>query len=502
MNLNDFYSIVFENRAITVSADDLSKVRQSHEFLKSFADKKLIYGINTGFGPMAQYHIDSDKLKQVQMNLIRSHCTGTGDTLSPTEVRAIMLTRLNTFLQGYSGIHTDTIEILQEFINHGITPIIYEHGSVGASGDLVQLSHLALCLIGEGEVWYNNQRHKTTELLKNLNIKPLQIHIREGLALANGTSVMTAIGLINTLKAKRLADVSISMSCLINEIVEAFDDHFSAPLNNAKLHNGQSLVAKRMRETLKGSLLIRKRENYFYNQEITDPHIETKVQEYYSLRCVPQILGAIVDEIATAERVLVAELNSASDNPIIDLETQNIYHGGNFHGDYVAFEMDKIKIGITKLTMLAERQLNYLCHSKLNNILPPFVNLGVLGLNYGMQATQFTATSTTAECQTLSNPMYIHSIPSNNDNQDIVSMGTNAALISKRVIENSFQVLAIEAIALVQAVDYLKFATKLSPTTKVFYDNIRRLVPMFTDDNPLSDAIKEITTFLKKGLND
>lgn len=497
MNLSEFYSIVFENKCVNLSQEELEVVDKSYEFLKNFSSKKLIYGINTGFGPMAQYRIDDHNLKQVQVNLIRSHCTGTGAILSPQEVRAVMLARLNTFLQGYSGIHTDTVKILQQFINHNITPIIYEHGSVGASGDLVQLSHLALCLIGEGEVFYQNQCRKTKDVLTQLNIEPLRIHIREGLALANGTSVMTAIGLINLIKSQQLIETATLMSCLINEIVSAFDDHFSYQLNAAKQHTGQREIAARMREILQSSQCIRKRENFFYNKEITDTHIDIKVQEYYSLRCVPQILGAVLDEIINAEKVLINELNSASDNPIIDIETKNIYHGGNFHGDYVAFEMDKLKIGITKLTMLVERQLNYLCHSKLNNILPPFVNLGVLGLNYGVQAAQFTATSTTAESQTLSNPMYIHSIPNNNDNQDIVSMGTNAALITKKIIENSFQVLAIQAIALVQAVDYLKIDYKLSSETKTFYSNIRQIVPTFVKDSPLSKGIEDITIFLK-----
>lgn len=497
MNLSEFYSIVFEDESINLSQKELDVVDRSYEFLKNFSSKKLIYGINTGFGPMAQYRIDDHNLKQVQVNLIRSHCTGTGTILSPQEVRAVMLARLNTFLQGYSGVHTDTVKILQQFINHNIIPVIYEHGSVGASGDLVQLSHLALCLIGEGEVFFQNQYQKTKDVLTQLNIAPLRIHIREGLALANGTSVMTAIGLINLIKSQQLIKIATLMSCLINEIVSAFDDHFSYQLNAAKQHTGQREIASKMRKILQSSQCIRKRENYFYNKEIIDNHIDIKVQEYYSLRCVPQILGAVLDEINNAEKVLVNELNSASDNPIIDIETENIYHGGNFHGDYVAFEMDKLKIGITKLTMLVERQLNYLCHSKLNNILPPFVNLGVLGLNYGVQAAQFTATSTTAESQTLSNPMYIHSIPNNNDNQDIVSMGTNAALITKKIIENSFQVLAIQAIALVQAVDYLQIDSKLSLKTKTFYNDIRRIVPTFVEDSPLSKSIEDITIFLK-----
>lgn len=498
MNLDKFYSVVFGNDKVEVSAEDMQTVAGSYEFLERFAANKLIYGINTGFGPMAQYRIDEASMRQLQINLIRSHCTGVGQILSAEETKAVMLTRLNTFLQGYSGVHTDTIELLQVLINNNITPIIYEHGSVGASGDLVQLAHLALCLVGEGEVMVDGCRRKTEDVFGQMGIKPLRIHLREGLALTNGTSVMTAIGLINVLRAKRLIELSVTLSSMINEVVGAFDDHFSEELNMAKRHKGQREIARTMRYILATSRCIRKRENYFYNQEIKDNFIEHKVQEYYSLRCVPQILGAIADEADNAERVLLDELNSASDNPIIDVKTGNVYHGGNFHGDYVAFEMDKLKTGITKLTMLAERQLNYLCHNKLNGILPPFVNLGVLGLNYGVQAAQFTATSTTAECQTLSMPMYVHSIPNNNDNQDIVSMGTNAALITKRVIENSFQVLAIEAVAMVQAVDYLQIADLLSVKTRQLYDRVRRIVPLFVEDNPLYGAIEELVEELKK----
>lgn len=498
MNLDKFYSVVFGNDKVEVSAEDMQTVAGSYEFLERFAAKKLIYGINTGFGPMAQYRIDEASMRQLQINLIRSHCTGVGQILSAEETKAVMLTRLNTFLQGYSGVHTDTIELLQVLINNNITPVIYEHGSVGASGDLVQLAHLALCLVGEGEVMVDGCRRKTEDVFGQMGIKPLRIHLREGLALTNGTSVMTAIGLINVLRAKRLIELSVTLSSMINEVVGAFDDHFSDELNMAKRHKGQREIARTMRYILATSRCIRKRENYFYNQEIKDNFIEHKVQEYYSLRCVPQILGAIADEADNAERVLLDELNSASDNPIIDVKTGNVYHGGNFHGDYVAFEMDKLKTGITKLTMLAERQLNYLCHNKLNGILPPFVNLGVLGLNYGVQAAQFTATSTTAECQTLSMPMYVHSIPNNNDNQDIVSMGTNAALITKRVIENSFQVLAIEAVAMVQAVDYLQIADLLSVKTRQLYDRVRRIVPLFVEDNPLYGAIEELVEELKK----
>jgi histidine ammonia-lyase len=280
--------------------------------------------------------------------------------------------------------------------------------------------------------------------------------------------------------------------------VESFDDHFSVLLNNVKKHNGQQVVAGAMRSILHDSKLIQKREDRLYNGKIEEKVFSQKIQEYYSLRCVPQILGPICDAIRNTEEVLLNEINSVNDNPIVDVESKNVYHGGNFHGDYVSYEMDKLKAGVTKLSMLAERQLNFLMNNKLNGILPPFANLGTLGLNLGMQGAQFTATSTTAENQTLSNPMYVHSIPSNNDNQDLVSMGTNSALITKKVIENTFQVLAIEFLTIIQAIDYLKIETKLSKKSFSTYEQLRKLVPVFTDDAPLYENLEKIKQHLQK----
>jgi histidine ammonia-lyase len=284
----------------------------------------------------------------------------------------------------------------------------------------------------------------------------------------------------------------------MNEIVRSFSDHFSEELNHTKLHQGQRNVAKRMRENLADSKLIRTRQEHMYSGiEESSEIIEDKVQEYYSLRCVPQILGPVTDTLEAAVKVLENEINSANDNPVIDPETKNVYHGGNFHGDYPALEMDKIRIAITKLSMLSERQINYLMNHKLNNILPPFANLGKLGLNFGMQGVQFTAVSTTAENQTLSNPMYIHSIPNNNDNQDIVSMGSNSAWLTKKVIDNTFEVLAIQAMCLVQAIDYLECNDKLSAASRKFYQEIRTIFPVFKDDEPKYKVIKKITEQLK-----
>lgn len=494
-------AIVFDKKKLSVEPKIMAEVEASYNFLKEFEKGKVIYGINTGFGPMAQYRVSDKDLKQLQYNIIRSHSTGAGKPVEIIYVRAALLARLATFLQAKSGVHPQLVKLIVEFLNREIYPMVPEHGSVGASGDLVQLAHIALCLIGEGEAYSKNSKGEfvlrpTAQIFKEQGLKPFEIEIREGLSVTNGTSMMTGIALVNLAHAKRLLDWSIAASVVINEIAASYSDFMAPELNGAKRHRGQNYVASRMRELSKGSKCLRSRERELY--VATDESIfKKKVQPYYSLRCVPQILGPVKDELDNAERVILDELNSACDNPIIERKEGNVLHGGNFHGDYISFEMDKLKIAITKLTMLCERQMNYLFHDRINSILPPFVNLGKLGLNYGLQASQFTATSTTAECQTLSMPMYVHSIPNNNDNQDIVSMGTNSAQIAAKVIENSYQVLSIQMIALVQAVDYLKIAKTLSPSSRKLYSKIREIVPKFVEDTPKYKEIEAVESFLK-----
>jgi histidine ammonia-lyase len=498
LSLNDFAELIFKNKEVALDKAALDKVNANFEFLKKFSSHKLIYGINTGFGPMAQYKVSEENILQLQYNLIRSHSSGSGALMPAQLSKALMIARLNSFMQAYSGVHNEVVELLKEMINKDICPCIYEHGGVGASGDLVQLAHLGLVLIGEGEVIFEDAVHPTIDIFKKFNIKPLSIHIREGLAILNGTSAMTGIGMINIIQARKLLSWSVLFSAMINEIVEAFDDHYSHELNIVKHHKGQNKIAQVMRDILKDSKMIRDRSEHLYNPDNLDQEVfEDKVQEYYSLRCVTQVLGPIYDTINYAENVVVNELNSVNDNPVIDHENHNIFHGGNFHGDYVSLEMDKLKIAITKLSMLAERQLNYLLNNKLNQKFPPFVNLGVLGLNFGMQGMQFTATSTVAENQTLSFPMYVHSIPNNNDNQDIVSMGCNAALMTKRVIDNSFEVLAIHLMTILQAIDYLECHDRLSSTSMSLYDKVRAIFPKFIEDQPRYKEMARVKDFLK-----
>ena len=502
MHYSDLDSIngrIFNRTEVSLGEAELREVEACYRFLEDFEQGKVIYGINTGFGPMAQYRIGDADLNSLQYNIIRSHSCGAGETLPDICVRAAMLARLQTFLNAKSGVHPDVVRILADFLNNEIYPLVPRHGSVGASGDLVQLAHIALALIGESEVSFRGEVVPAAEAMKACGITPLRLRIRDGLALTNGTAVMTGIGMVNLAQARRLLDWAVKASVMLNEVAESYDDFMAEPLNACKLHAGQIEIARRMREICASSRRLRKRETELYSGDTGEaPTFKHKVQPYYSLRCTPQILGPVLETLEQAEKILVEEFNSVDDNPVVDPKTGTIYHGGNFHGDYVSLEMDKLKIAVTKMTMLAERQLNYLFHDRINETLPPFVNLGKLGLNYGLQAAQFTATSTTAESQTLSNPMYVHSIPNNNDNQDIVSMGTNAAMLTRQVIENGYQVLAIEMLALVQAADYLECAAELSAQTRQLYDDIRRIVPKFIDDTPKYREIAAIENFLKQ----
>lgn len=500
--LTDFYTLLFNDAKLAMAEESLERVKKSFLFLKQFSSEKVIYGINTGFGPMAQYAIEDTEQLQLQYNLICSHAAGTGDPISAVDVKAAMIVLLNNLLQGYSGIHTDLVKLIASFINNGLIPYVPEHGGVGASGDLVQLSHIALNLIGKGEIFQNGKLLDAGEVFKANGINPIDIRIREGLAMMNGTSVMTGISIVNVIHAKRLLNWAVIASALINEIVNSFDDYFSSELNKVKHHSGQHYIAEKMRWLAEGSTRIKKRESEFYNGNSKSGEISTRVQEFYSIRCVPQILGPIYDTIIAAENVFLDEANSVHDNPVINFETGNVYHGGNFHGDYVSLESDKLKISVTKLSMIVERQLNFLMNDKLNKILPPFVNLGKLGLNLGMQGTQFTATSTTAENQTLSFPMYVHSIPNNNDNQDIVSMGTNSALITQKVINNAYQVMAIELLSIIQAVDYLSIGNELSFRTKKAYQSLRTIVPKFVEDTSKYKEIDSIMNYIKNNCID
>lgn len=499
LTIKDFQNIVYSNEKLVLSVTSKEKIETNFNFLKKFSDEKIIYGINTGFGPMAQYKINDEDKIQLQYNLIRSHCSGAGAPLNLHFCKAALLTRLNSFLQAKSGVHLSLIELMIDLINKNIIPVLYEHGGVGASGDLVQLAHIALALIGEGEVYVEGNINSSKEAFEKFNIQPLKIQLREALAMMNGTSVMTGIGAMNLLHAKNLLEYNIRVSAWIFELIESYDDYFSEPLNEAKLHRGQKAIAARFRDLLKNSTFTKKREEHLY-KKIDSIQSNEKVQEYYSIRCTPQILGPIYDTLEYATQIIEDEINSANDNPVVSDSLENVYHGGNFHGDYISLEMDKVKIALTRLSMLMERQINYLMNSNLNGIFPPFLNKGTRGFNFGIQGIQFTATSTTAECQTLSFPMYVHSIPNNNDNQDIVSMGTNSALICAKVVENTYQILSIELVSLVQASNLANKEGKFSLSIEKLRNEISNFFTSFTEDVPSFKKIEQVKLHLQNNI--
>jgi len=374
LSVADFENVLYQGQRVELDDAAVEKVERNFTFLKSYSQHKIIYGINTGLGPMAQYKISEDDQRQLQYNLIRSHSAGAGQPIAEDLSRATMLARLSSLMQASSGVHPTAVSLLRDLLNARISACIFERGGVGASGDLVQLAHLALNLIGEGEMMVEGKLLPAQEVYAAYKITPLEVHLREGLALMNGTSAMTGIGMVNLIHAQYLFNCSVMLSAITNELMKSFDDHFSSELNHVKHHVGQSKVAESIRGLLHDSKLIRKRPDHLYHRKIEEAIFTDKVQEYYSLRCVPQILGPVYDTLAEVRKVVEDEVNSVNDNPVIDHERENVYHGGNFHGDYVALAMDKLKAKLTKLTMLMERQLNFLMNSRLNGKFPPFLN--------------------------------------------------------------------------------------------------------------------------------
>ncbi|MDR1129405.1 MAG: aromatic amino acid ammonia-lyase [Prevotellaceae bacterium] len=497
LNITDLHRLIFEGCFLYVDKDALEKVAESHRFLKEFSKDKLIYGINTGFGPMAQYRIDEADLLNLQYNIIRSHSSGLNGYLEKDYAKAVLINLLNAMLCGYSGVHTDLIHTIVAMVIEDIVPCIPLHGGVGASGDLVQMAHVALNIIGEGEVCCGDRIMPASEAFSLKSVNPLKISIREGIAIMNGTTAMTAVAALNVYRAETALEWSLALSACMNEMMQSYDDHYSEGLNSVRQQSGQQTVALKMREFLKDSRRIKSRET-LYGEIVRENHIEHKVQPFYSLRCIPQILGPVYDTLLFARKVVENELNSTTDNPVVDAGAQTVYHGGNFHGDCISLEMDKLKLVMTRVGMLAERQLNYLMNPAINGCLKPFVNSGTPGLNFGFQGIQFTATSTAAENQALSTSSYIHSIPNNNDNQDIVSMGFNAACTTKRIIDNVFEILAVQAAAVIQGVDMLDCKEELSSESRKIHSILRNVFAPVNGDRSTRNELmklKEVIMF-------
>lgn len=449
---------------------------------------------------MAQYRIDDADRINLQYNIIRSHSAGLGNCLPPDRARAVLFNLLNAMLHGCSGVAPALIHTVEAMLRNDILPRIPVHGGVGASGDLVQMAHVALCIIGEGEAYCGGTVESTAELFRRKGMEPLEISIREGIAVMNGTTAMTAVAALNLRGAQIALEWSLALSACLNETVASYDDHYSPGLNRVRRQSGQQIVAEAMGAMLSDSSRIRSRTKLYENGTDTPDvagRIAHKVQPYYSLRCVPQILGPVWDTLDVSRRIVENELGSVTDNPVIDHSDGNVYHGGNFHGDYISLEMDKLKLVMTRLGMLTERQFNYLMNPAENECLPAFLNRGTPGLNFGFQGIGFTATSTAAENQALAASHYIHSIPNNNDNQDIVSMGFNSAVAAGKTVDNVFEILAVQAAALVQAIDILDCADRLSSKSRRMRAELRTLFPELKNDRPTSGELEGVKEYLR-----
>ncbi len=498
--VQDFIEV--PTRATSCSTESHKAVRRAHDFLRTEMNKKILYGVNTGFGPMASHIIAGKEMQSLQFNLVRSHAMGIGEPIHPDFVLASMLVRLNTLAKGYSGVSPELIERLELFINQRILPVVPEHGAVGTSGDLVQLAHIALALIGEGEVLHKGMRQSTADVLKKLGI-PLSYKLqpKEGLSLINGTSVMTGIAALVAGRASRLLSLAVRSGALALELVRAFDDSIAAELHATRPHPGQVAVAGALRDLVASSQLMRKRSSL--QKKIVIPRdgvekIPEGVQEVYSFRCLAQILGPVYDIIRGVSKTIEIEMNAATDNPIVDAAHRMVLHGGNFHGDYIAAAVDQLKIGMVKLTLLSERRINFFLNNNVNKHLPPFLNLQKPGLTLALQGLQFVATSTTAQNQTLAFPHSIHSISTNADNQDVVSMGTDAALMTAKVVENAFAVMAIELVTLAQAVDVLGVADRLSKSSRELFEAIRVRMPAIREDRVLGPELHTVLALAKE----
>lgn len=483
LTLDEIRRICYEHELVTISVDSMRKVEASRKAVeKIVSEKRVVYGINTGFGKFSDVIIAGDDVNDLQLNLIRSHACGVGEPFPEVVSRAMLLLRLNALLKGFSGIRPVLAELLAALLNREIHPVVPQQGSLGASGDLAPLSHLALVLIGEGKVYYQRQICSAQEAFKQEGLEPIVLQAKEGLALINGTQAMTAMGVVNWIEASDLAYQSEWIAALTMEGLEGIIDAFHPAIHEARGYPQQMAVAERMSDILNGSMLITRQG-------------EKRVQDAYSLRCIPQVHGASWQAFDYVKEKLEIESNAATDNPLIFDGGETVISGGNFHGQPIAIAMDFMKIAAAELASISERRIERLVNPQLND-LPPFLSPRP-GLQSGAMIMQYCAASLVSENKTLAHPASVDSIPSSANQEDHVSMGTIAARHAHQIIQNVRRVLAIECICALQAVQY-RGIDKMSPQTRSFYEEARELVPSITEDRIFSEDIERLAAWLKK----
>jgi histidine ammonia-lyase len=443
-----------------------------------------VYGINTGFGTLAEVRIDKKDLRRLQRNLVLSHSAGVGEPLPLPEARALLLLRCNVLAKGYSGIRPVTLDLALGMLARDVVPVIPARGSVGASGDLAPLAHLALVLIGEGEAFYRGQRLPGGEALALAGLEPVVLEAKEGLALVNGTQAMSAVGSLSLLRAESLGEIADLAGAMTLEGLLGSHRPFLAPIQKVRPHPGQEACAAHLRMLLAES-------------EIVESHRDcSKVQDPYSLRCMPQVHGAAREGIAFCRRILEVEVNSATDNPLVFAEEELIVSGGNFHGQPVSLALDVLSVALTQLSAVSERRVEQLVNPALSG-LPPFLAKDS-GLNSGFMIAQVTSAALVAESRILAHPASVDSIPSSAGREDHVSMGMTAALKAAQVADFTRTCLAIEILVAAQALD---FRAPLRPGRGVnaAHRLVRQHVPTLNDDREVHRDVKTVTTLIDSG---
>ncbi|HWZ45922.1 MAG TPA: histidine ammonia-lyase [Candidatus Saccharimonadales bacterium] len=446
LGFEDFRLIVNQQHPVAVAQEARERVNAARAVVdKLVQENRLAYGITTGVGKLSDVRIDPAQVHQLQVNVVRSHAVGIGEPLSQEETRAMMLLRANSLAKGYSGVRLDVITMLCEMLNRGVHPVIPSQGSVGASGDLAPLSHLALTLMGEGEAVFKGEKIIGAEALLRAGLAPLALQAKEAVSLINGTQAMLAVGTVALTTIQYLAQTADVVGAMSLEALRGTDVAFDQRIHAVRPHSGQVEVAANLRKLLEGSEIRKSNKDF------------KRVQDAYSLRCIPQVHGAVRDTLEFCRRTFTVEMNSAVDNPLVFVLTGgegDVISGGNFHGQPLAFALDYLAIALSALAGISERRTERLVNPALNEGLPPFLAADA-GMNSGFMMAQVAAAALVSENKVLAHPASVDSITTSGNKEDYVSMGMTAAIKLKRVVANTAYVLAIEACAATQALDFL-----------------------------------------------
>lgn len=469
------------NYKIQLDEESKRKVQKSRTIVDDIVkNEKTVYGVTTGFGKFANVSISKEDCKMLQKNLIMSHACGYGNSFPTETVRAIMLLRANALSKGFSGIRLSTLETLIEMLNKGVHPIIPEKGSLGASGDLAPLAHMVLPMIGEGKAEYKGEIMDGRKAMELAGIPTVELIAKEGLALINGTQVMTAVGALTVYDALELLKTSDITAALTLEALRGITDAFDNRLDMLRPHQGQINTSKNILRLIKGSTFVTRQG-------------ELRVQDAYTLRCIPQVHGASKDAINYVKEKVEIEMNSVTDNPIV-LENGDVISGGNFHGQPMALSFDFLGIALSEIADISERRLERLVNSQLSNGLPAFLTKDG-GLNSGFMITQYAAASLVSENKVLAHPASVDSIPSSANQEDHVSMGTIAARKARQILENVKRVLATELMAACQAVDFRE-GFKLGEGTSIAYKTVREKVDFIEKDKVMYRELDKVTEMI------